>query len=105
MNKATYQDKFATLATTDETTVLELKAKRKTETQLRAYLKKTAITWLEKNELKTTYKDWIVGWHHAKFAYDIKPTGAVTVELFNADDYTGLTLYKTVRIPKNNLFN
>lgn len=105
MNKEAYQDKFATLATTDETTVLELKAKRKTETQLRAYLKKATITWLEKNELKTAYKDWIIGWHHAEFAYDIKPTGAVVVKLFNADDHTPLALYKTVRIPKHNLFN
>lgn len=84
MKKETYLQKLATTVITDENTVGEAKAAKRTEAELKRFWKKAAMEFVRQNE---TDADHLLDnpWIEANIEFNLKPTGSVTVRLLDLD--------------------
>lgn len=82
MKKETYLQKLATTVITDENTVGEAKAAKRTEAELKRFWKKAALEFVRQNE---TEADPIIEnpWIQVNIEFNLKPTGSVTVRLLD----------------------
>lgn len=82
MKKETYLQKLATTVITDENTVGEAKAAKRTEAELKRFWKKAALEFVRQNETEANHlidNPWI----EVNFEFNLKPTGSVTVRLLD----------------------
>lgn len=82
MKKTTYLEKLATTVITDENTVGEAKAAKKTEAELKRFWRKAALEFVRKNETESNQmidNPWI----GVDIEFNLKPTGSVTVKLLD----------------------
>lgn len=82
MKKETYLAKLAATVITDENTVGEAKAAKRTEAELKRFWKKAALEFVRKNE---TEADHLIDnpWIGVDIEFNLKPTGSVTVKLLD----------------------
>ena len=82
MKKETYLQKLATTVITDENTVGETKAAKRTEAELKRFWKKAALEFVRKNEIEA---ERLIDnpWIGVDIEFNLKPTGSVTVRLLD----------------------
>lgn len=103
MKKTTYLEKLATTVITDENTVGEAKAAKRTETALKRYLKNAALAHIEKTATDNLLDS---PWVKVEFDFNLKPTGSVTVRLFDLDSHNpNFAELKHYTVRKSDLFN
>jgi hypothetical protein len=104
MKKTTYLEKLATTVITDENTVGEAKAAKRTETELKRFWRKAALEFVRENEQGA---DTLIDapWIKVKMEYNLKPTGSVIVKLLDVDARAVFPPEaKRYTIPKRTLF-
>ena len=86
MKKETYLTKLAATVVTDANTLGEAKEARKVETALIRFWKKAALANIQEN----TGRDLLAeraNWKTVRYAFNIKATGNVVVELWQSDEF------------------
>ena len=103
MKKKTYLKKLATTVITDDNTVGEAKAAKKTEAELKRFWKKAALADIKKTDARNLLDS---PWVKLEFDFNLKPIGSVTVKVMDREPrnprFAELNRY---RVPKHNLFN
>jgi hypothetical protein len=104
----TYLKKLAATQITDDNTVGEAKAAKRTEAELKRFWKKAALEYIRQNETdaeKLIDNPWI----QVDFEFNLKPTGSVKIKLLDLDErlpyppfYQELKRYTVL---KRHLFN
>lgn len=82
MKKETYLNKLATTVITDENTVGEAKAAKRTEAELKRFWKKAALEFVRQNETEPLLDN---PWIGVDFDFNLKATGSVTIKLLDLD--------------------
>jgi hypothetical protein len=105
MQKIAYLEKLATTQITDDNTVGEAKAAKRTETALTQFWKKAAIAHIRQTE--TDGDEFIENpWIKLEFEFNLQPTGTVTVKVIDLDARNPLFAeMKRYTVPKRHLFN
>lgn len=82
MKKETYLQKLATTVITDDNTVGEAKAAKRTEAELKRFWKKASSEFVRQNE---TEADHLIDnpWIQVNIEFNLKPTGSVIVRLLD----------------------
>lgn len=104
MQKITYLQKLATTQITDDNTVGEAKAAKRTEIALNQFWKKAAIAHIRQE----TDGELLIEnpWIKLEFDFNLSPTGTVTVKAIDLDARNPLFAeMKRYTIPKRHLFN